>query len=94
MQCNKGDGINVYERKNQATLSETTSNTVCADDSNSTNGSPSGLFDKKREEYVYYFNLELTQAFCNCIVLVALDKQSVENVQKSRELEKLKNFWG
>ena len=57
MQCNKGDGINVYERKNKATLSETTSNTVCTDDSNSTNGSPSGLFDKKREEYVYYFDL-------------------------------------
>lgn len=53
MQCNKGDGINVYERKNKATLS----NTVCADDSNSTNGSPSGLFDKKRDEYVYYFDL-------------------------------------
>ena len=37
---------------------------------------------------------ELTQASCDCIVLVALDKQSVANVQRSKELEKLKKFFG
>ena len=44
--------------------------------------------------FCLFSKAELTQAFCNCIVLVALDRQSVENVQESRELEKLKNFWG
>ena len=39
-----------------ATLTETASDTVSADDSSSTNGTPPGLFDKRRKEFVSYFN--------------------------------------
>lgn len=37
---------------------------------------------------------ELTQASCDCIVLVALDKPSISNVQRSKDLEKLKKLFG
>lgn len=44
--------------------------------------------------FCLFSKAELTQTFCNYIVLVALDKQSVANVQKSRELESAQKFLG
>ena len=35
----------------------------------------------------------MTQASCDCLILVALDKPSVTNIQRSKELEKLKKFF-
>ena len=36
---------------------------------------------------------ELTQTSANCIVMVALDKPSIANIQRAKDFEKLKKFF-
>ena len=52
--------------------------------------------NKYNLNYLFYLisTAEMTQASCDCLILVALDKPSVANIQRSKELEKLKKFFG
>ena len=46
-------------------------------------------------QFAFFFLLAgLTQASCNCIVMVALEKPSVDKMQRATDLEMLKKLFG
>ena len=44
--------------------------------------------------FSFSFLAELTQVSCDCIVMVALEKASIEKIQRAKDLEKLKKLFG
>ena len=45
-------------------------------------------------KFAFFFLAGLTQTSCDCIVMVALEKPSVDKMQRATNLEKLKKLFG
>ena len=43
-------------------------------------------------KFAFFFLAGLTQASCDCIVMVALEKPSVDKMQREKDLEMLKKL--